>query len=324
MGIAIAMRFQSLIALSSSVLLCQGLAAFAQGANNLVSNKSVAIERADFEAHMQRVPADMRDVAMADAQRNARVVEALFVNRALAEKAKQEGLDKDSVIARRIQLQTEGFLATQYLELVSQRATIPKNLDERAREIYQANPAAFLVPEAVRLEHILVDLYGRTKEMALDRAKEARAKAAAGEGFLALAKQYSDDPSFIRNRGDLGFVTAKDVTSEIAETAFKSLKDGELSEPFFSKAGYHIVRRVETRPARQRSFDEVRASLVEAERDRIRTQAAAILQEEIRTGADVSWNDAAMAAITKRLTPEQLQRANQEALRKQMGPPSGR
>lgn len=296
----------------------------AEPASQLVSNKSVSVERADFDAHMLRVPPNMRDVALADAERNARVVEGLFVNRALAARAREEGLDQDPFLARRIRLQTEGFLAMQYLERVSQKAAMPNNLEERAREIYRANTSRFLVPEAVRLDHILVDLYGRTKEMALERAKEVRAKAANGGDFLALAKEYSNDPSFIRNRGDLGFVTPAEVIPEIAEVAFTSLKDGDMSEPFFSKAGYHIVRRVATRPARQRPFEEVKESLVEAEKDRIRSQAAAMLQEAIRTGADVAWNDAAMAAITTRLTPEQLQRANEEALRKQMGSPGSR
>jgi peptidyl-prolyl cis-trans isomerase SurA len=73
-----------------------------------------------------------------------------------------------------------------------------------------------------------------------------RAKIRGGEDFAALAKKYSDDPSVISNGGDMGWSARGRMVPEFEAMAFK-LKPGEISMPFESPFGIHIMQLIERR-----------------------------------------------------------------------------
>ena len=69
-----------------------------------------------------------------------------------------------------------------------------------------------------------------------------------GGDFAALAKQFSDDRStFIEGGLMPEFGTAK-YDSVFEDHAFALTKDGEISKPFETKFGYHIIRRIAASP----------------------------------------------------------------------------
>lgn len=68
----------------------------------------------------------------------------------------------------------------------------------------------------------------------------------AGEDFATLAKKYSDDPSVITNGGDMGWSSRGRMVPEYEAMAFR-LKPKEISMPFESAFGIHIMQLVERR-----------------------------------------------------------------------------
>jgi peptidyl-prolyl cis-trans isomerase SurA len=68
----------------------------------------------------------------------------------------------------------------------------------------------------------------------------------AGEDFAKLAKDYSDDPSVIQNGGEMGWSGRGRMVPEYEAMAFK-LKPNEISMPFKSPFGYHIMQLIERR-----------------------------------------------------------------------------
>jgi peptidyl-prolyl cis-trans isomerase SurA len=68
----------------------------------------------------------------------------------------------------------------------------------------------------------------------------------AGEDFATLAKKYSDDPSVISNGGEMGWSGRGRMVPEYEATAFK-LKPNEISMPFKSPFGIHIMQLIERR-----------------------------------------------------------------------------
>lgn len=69
-----------------------------------------------------------------------------------------------------------------------------------------------------------------------------------GADFASLAKQYSDDRSTFMNGGLMPeFGTAK-YDSVFEDHAFSLTKDGEISTPFETKFGYHIIKRISASP----------------------------------------------------------------------------
>ena len=66
------------------------------------------------------------------------------------------------------------------------------------------------------------------------------------EDFAKLAKEYSKDPTTANAGGDMGWFKPQDWGSTIA-TQFEALKDNEVSKPFQSEAGWHLLQRLGTR-----------------------------------------------------------------------------
>ena len=62
----------------------------------------------------------------------------------------------------------------------------------------------------------------------------------AGADFEALAKQVSQDPGSARRGGMLGWFARKQMVKEFEDEAF-ALQPGEMSKPFLSPYGWHII-----------------------------------------------------------------------------------
>lgn len=75
---------------------------------------------------------------------------------------------------------------------------------------------------------------------------EIRNKLLAGEDFMTLAKKHSDDPSVLGNGGDMGWSGRGRMVPEYEAMAFK-LKPNEISMPFESPFGFHIMQLLERR-----------------------------------------------------------------------------
>ena len=94
--------------------------------------------------------------------------------------------------------------------------------------------------------HILIRLNEVVSESdARNRLTELKDRIEHGADFAEMARLHSDDTSAARG-GDLGWVTPGDVVPEF-ERAMDALKPGQLSAPFKSPFGWHIVQVLERR-----------------------------------------------------------------------------
>ncbi len=66
------------------------------------------------------------------------------------------------------------------------------------------------------------------------------------EDFAKLAKDNSSDDTTANDGGDMGWFQQGDWGSLIGQKV-DELKDGEVSQPFQSEAGWHIIQRLGTR-----------------------------------------------------------------------------
>lgn len=103
------------------------------------------------------------------------------------------------------------------------------------------------------IRHILVRLTtSDADEMKLvEKLEEIKERALAGENFAELAKQYSDDETTRSDGGDLGWLPVDMLQIEQFRNLAFALKEGEISEPFKTAFGYHLVKMVEKKPARK-------------------------------------------------------------------------
>lgn len=78
------------------------------------------------------------------------------------------------------------------------------------------------------------------------RIDALRARVAGGADFQAVARDSSDDTVSKDEGGDLGWFTQDEFGPEFGGQV-STLEDGEVSAPFRTQAGWHIVQRVATR-----------------------------------------------------------------------------
>ncbi|MEX2234100.1 MAG: peptidylprolyl isomerase [Cyclobacteriaceae bacterium] len=75
---------------------------------------------------------------------------------------------------------------------------------------------------------------------------DIRSRMLANEDFATLARKHSNDPSVLSNNGEMGWVGRGRMVPEYEAAAFR-LKPGEVSMPFESPFGMHILQLIERR-----------------------------------------------------------------------------
>ncbi len=98
------------------------------------------------------------------------------------------------------------------------------------------------VGEIVRVAKVSDEQKFKTKM----RLLELRERILAGESFNELAKKYSEDPSAQYNNGEYGYVGRGAMVPTYEAMAFK-VKIGEISQPFESPYGFHILQLLDRR-----------------------------------------------------------------------------
>ncbi len=101
------------------------------------------------------------------------------------------------------------------------------------------------IPESYQLSGIMVTarISEEAKRTAIARMTEARDRLDAGESFIDIAREYSDDASAATG-GDLGWFGQGMMVPEFEEAAF-ALEPGEVSGIVPSRFGFHIIQVIE-------------------------------------------------------------------------------
>lgn len=112
--------------------------------------------------------------------------------------------------------------------------------DDDIKSLYEKEIAA--LAEQRRAAHILIEVSDKLSDaQAKAKVDELAKRAAAGEDFAKLAKEFSNDPSSAENGGDLGFA-GPGVYDPAFETALFALKQGQVSAPVKSAYGWHLIK----------------------------------------------------------------------------------
>ncbi len=117
--------------------------------------------------------------------------------------------------------------------------------DEDVERYYKLNAKNYRANERARIRHILLALAENAPpervQSAMATAKGVYQRIAAGEDFAALAREYSEGAGRAEG-GEIGWVNRGTLISGIEEVAFEKLSVGQISEPFRTSMGVHIVK----------------------------------------------------------------------------------
>ncbi len=139
-------------------------------------------------------------------------------------------------------------------ELKSYRAQLSKsylNDSKVTNELVQEAYGRML--QEIRASHILVlvDENAAPEDTlkAYQKITDIKKRIESGEDFAQVAQQFSEDPSVKENNGDLGYFSAFRMVYPFENAAF-STAVGNVSKPFRTRFGYHVVKVVDKRANR--------------------------------------------------------------------------
>jgi peptidyl-prolyl cis-trans isomerase SurA len=117
--------------------------------------------------------------------------------------------------------------------------------NEDVERYYKLNANKFRSEDRVRLRHILLALSQTASpeevQAVTEKATDLYKRIVAGADFAELAREYSAGAGQAAG-GDIGWVTRGTLIGGIEQVAFEKLSVGQVSAPFRTSMGVHIVK----------------------------------------------------------------------------------
>ena len=177
-----------------------------------------------------------------------RILDELIDQRLLALDALRQSLDQNDETRRRLARARERILSNVVVEnLLAEKIT-----DAAILRMYEEQSALQERGEQVRARHILIETEEKAKELLALLEKDG--------DFAALAKEFSEDLSTQDLGGDLGYFTQNALRADISDVAFNTVK-GEISAPFQTKDGWHILKVEARRQTPKPKFEDIQAEI---------------------------------------------------------------
>lgn len=168
-------------------------------------------------------------------------------------------------------------------ELEAKVEVLPEDLEL----YYSENESQFKAPAELKVQHIQMNYLPRADPTQMANLKETaqgvHAKVQAGEDFANLALLNSDDITTKSLGGELGWIQRGKMAKEFDDAVFQLQTPG-VAELVATNYGFHIVKVLEVKPERLRSFDEVKGEIEKLIRKREAPAYASARAHELFSG----------------------------------------
>jgi len=248
-------------------LLILGLFSLSQTTNSNAGSKdkdAVAkvngevITKEDFKKKLESINFVTKDNKEEEQKTKREALDLLITDKLVEQKAKKMDLSQDEEWKKKDEKHSLDYLVElMYKKEVVEKAEVQ---DSEINEFYEKNKGElFNKPEQYKISHILVEIKKDTlqkddpeqekeaEKKALEKIESIYNRVIAGEDFSALAKQFSDEEKTREKGGELGFLPKGMMLKEFEEQ-ISTLQPGEVSKPFKTKYGYHILKYTDKLP----------------------------------------------------------------------------
>ena len=239
------------------------------------------ITKEDFKKKLESLNFVTKDNKAEEQKTKRNALETLITDRLVEQKAKKLDVSKDEAWKQR----EEKYSLEQLSDLLFRKEIVEKVQvqDSEITVFYNENlTELFTKPEQFKVSHILIKIEtdtlqkGNSKKAkqaekqaetkALKKIKSIYERAKNGEDFAALARQYSQEDGTREKGGELGYLPRGRMLKEFEEQ-LSTLQPNEISKPFKTKFGYHILKYTDKKPSEvvelnKDLIDRIKSSLV--------------------------------------------------------------
>lgn len=240
------------------------------------------------------------------------ILDDLVFGLLLEQEALRRGYASRPEIAKEVQKLEEALVFDALLsQVIYPRVQVG---DAEVRAFYDANPAPFTEPEAVRVS--LISLEGRAAAEALLNELQA------GADFATLARQRSRDPLTASTGGEFGWLTRGSADPAI-ETAAFALSSGELGIAERGPAAF-VIKVEARRPARVQDFSLVKEKAREMLLRQRRREETNRWVARLREASEIAIDEPAIARTVILYEERAKARAEERGGKQAQPAPSGR
>src|ERR1043166_9377600 len=131
-------------------------------------------------------------------------------------------------------------------ELINRQVRKKVNItNDDVERYYKANAKNYRAGDRARIRHILLALSEKAPpdqvQAVTEKANELYKRIKAGEDFAQLAREFSQGAGNA-DGGEIGWINRGTLIPGIEDAAFQKLSVGQVSEPFRTSMGVHIVK----------------------------------------------------------------------------------
>ncbi len=194
---------------------------------------------------------------------------------------KQFPLDTDYPARMPLQQVTEKELRDRMEAALADQAWIESQIAPQLEAITEAHARAWfekhhdelMVPESFHAVHLFLEGHEPKKPDREPEIRKLHQQLTSGQATLeSLIASVSEDERTKTHGGDLGWFTRERMPADFMK-AVTALKAGETSVPVHTWLGWHIIKLLETKPARVPDFEEVKDEVLATLRNQRRPTA---------------------------------------------------
>lgn len=161
---------------------------------------------------------------------------------------------------------------------------VPKPTKAVIEEYYEKNKEQYKTGERVRVAHIVKYVNWQTdEETAYREISAAHDELKGGTPFEAVVDKYTDCAD---SGGDLGFVSRGQMVEEFEDVVF-NLGEGQISDVFRSRFGFHVAKVYSRELAMVPSLEDAKEQVTEALTEQMRSEAIDKFIDELKSKAKI-------------------------------------
>jgi parvulin-like peptidyl-prolyl isomerase len=224
----------------------------------------------EAQANGESIPPDKIEAALAQLKEQYADQEQLY---------KDFNTKDDEKIKREIEMQMR---VEQTIQQVCKN--LPKPSKAEIQAYYEKNKEKYKTGERVRVAHIVKYVNWQTdEETAYREISAAHDELKNGARFEAVVDKYTDCAD---SGGDLGYVSPGQMVEEFEDVVF-NLGEGQISDVFRSRFGFHIAKVYAREPATIPSLEDIKDQLTEDLKDRMRSEAIDTFIDGLKSKAKI-------------------------------------
>jgi len=202
-----------------------------------------------------------------DSSRSARLLDDYLEREVIA----QQVADSQYIDLDMAEVEVNEFRKQMLISRYFENYLNDKVSEEAIQNYYNTHADEFQVEQA-KVAHILIRTHDKMskeeKTARLTLAQEAYSKSKTNVQFGELAEQYSEDTISAKQGGVIGWIKRGSIDPVFSGRVFE-MKVDEISEPFATPFGFHVVKLLEAAQAIKTPFEKVKGDI----RYRLRQEA---------------------------------------------------